>query len=67
MFETGLSIGDVITNNQLRTIFNVGIWVEWENHNSNTVELCPNCHRKMYELDLKEDISKLLQLISDQS
>lgn len=28
----------------------------------NTVALCPNCHRKMHELNLKDDVSKLLQL-----
>lgn len=30
----------------------------------NTVALCPNCHTKMHELDLEEDVQKLLYLAS---
>ena len=30
----------------------------------NTVALCPNCHRKMHMLDLKQDIDKLLRRAS---
>lgn len=28
----------------------------------NTVALCPNCHKKIHNLDLKEDIEKLTQI-----
>lgn len=28
----------------------------------NTVALCPNCHRKMHVLNLKEDVEKLIEL-----
>lgn len=30
---------------------------------TNTVALCPNCHRKMHTLNLKEDIKKLLEVV----
>ena len=30
-----------------------------EDSTGNTVALCPNCHRKMHVLDLKEDVQKL--------
>lgn len=31
---------------------------------NNVVGLCPNCHRKMYQLNLEEDINKLLKIAS---
>lgn len=31
---------------------------------TNTVALCPNCHRKMHILDLEEDVNRLLRIAS---
>lgn len=31
----------------------------------NTAALCPNCHRKMHILNLKEDVEKLLKIVSN--
>lgn len=40
------------------------IWLSdgGEDSISNTVALCPNCHRKMHALNLDEDIKKLLKI-----
>ena len=35
-----------------------------EDSTTNTVALCPNCHKKMHHLDLKEDVDKLLLVCS---
>lgn len=48
-FNPGLKIGDIVE------------WLSRGGHDTldNTVALCPNCHRKMYVLDLKVDKEKL--------
>lgn len=40
------------------------IWLSdgGEDSISNTVALCPNCHRKMHALNLDDDVNKLLQI-----
>ena len=42
------------------------IWLSrgGEDSTTNTVALCPNCHKRMHILDRQEDIDKLKKLIS---
>lgn len=38
-------------------------WIlkEGKDNINNAVVLCPNCHRKMHVLNLKEDVDKLIE------